>query len=318
MSSSRSGKIGFPATTATSGTHRGPDCVITQGEPKNPISPHSSLRSRVRWLVAVTESMDLGIRNRVAVVTAASRGMGRAIANALAAEGCKLAICSRDAAAISATAQAIRDAHGVSVVERSVDVTDIAALEAFVADARTALGPVSIAVANAGGPPGGRFADFGADDWKDAFQLNFLSSWALIRAVLPDMQSQRWGRVVTLTSTSVRQPIEGLILSNGVRAAVVGMLKTLAAEYGAENILFNNVGPGLIATDRLLSIAQKRADQAGVTRDEMIERLASQTALRRVGQPEEFAAAVAFLCSEKASYVTGTSTMVDGGLVKAV
>lgn len=262
--------------------------------------------------------MDLGIRNRVAVVTAASRGMGRAIANALAAEGCNLAICSRDAAAISATAQAIRDAHGVSVFERSVDVTDIAALEAFVADARTALGAVSIAVANAGGPPGGRFEDFGADAWKDAFQLNFLSSWALIRAVLPDMQSQRWGRVVTLTSTSVRQPIEGLILSNGVRAAVVGMLKTLAAEYGAENILFNNVGPGLIATDRLLSIAQKRADQAGVTRDQVIERLASQTALRRVGQPEEFAAAVAFLCSEKASYMTGTSTMVDGGLVKAV
>lgn len=262
--------------------------------------------------------MDLGIRNRVAVVTAASRGMGRAIANALAAEGCNLAICSRDAAAISSTAQAIRDAHAVSAFERSVDVTDIAALEAFVADARTTLGPVSIAVANAGGPPGGRFEDFGADAWKDAFQLNFLSSWALIRAVLPDMQSQRWGRVVTLTSTSVRQPIEGLILSNGVRAAVVGMLKTLAAEYGAENILFNNVGPGLIATDRLLSIAQKRADQAGVTRDQMIERLASQTALRRVGQPEEFAAAVAFLCSEKASYMTGTSTMVDGGLVKAV
>ena len=124
--------------------------------------------------------------------------------------------------------------------------------------------------------------------------------------------------MVTLTSTSVRQPIEGLILSNGVRAAVVGMLKTLAAEYGPDNILFNNVGPGLIATDRLLSIAQRRADEAGIGLDAMIERLASQTALRRVGRPEEFAAAVAFLCSEKASYVTGTSTMIDGGLVKGV
>ena len=132
------------------------------------------------------------------------------------------------------------------------------------------------------------------------------------------MRAQRWGRVVTLTSTSVRQPIEGLILSNGVRAAVVGMLKTLAAEYGPDNVLFNNAGPGLVATDRLLSIAQRRADQAGIGRDEMVERLASQTALRRVGRPEEFAAAVAFLCSEKASYVTGTSTMIDGGLVKAV
>jgi 3-oxoacyl-[acyl-carrier protein] reductase len=262
--------------------------------------------------------MDLGIRDRAAVVAAASRGMGRAIAEALAAEGCKLAICSRDEQAIAAAAGAIRNKYGVEVFHGSVDVSDTEALQAFVADARAAVGPFSIAVANAGGPPGGRFEDFGADDWIAAFRLNFLSSWALIRSVLPDMRAQRWGRVVTLTSTSVRQPIEGLILSNGVRAAVVGMLKTLAAEYGPENILFNNAGPGLIATDRLLSIAQRRADLAGISREEMIQRLASQTALRRVGKPEEFAAVVAFLCSEQASYVTGTSTMIDGGLVKAV
>ena len=251
-------------------------------------------------------------------MTAASRGMGRAIAEALAAEGCKLAICSRDAKAIASTAEAIRSAHGVDVFQQSVDVSHGDSLLAFVADARAALGPISIAVANAGGPPAGRFEDFDAEDWTAAFRLNFLSAWALIRAVLPDMRAQRWGRVVTLTSTSVRQPIEGLILSNGVRAAVIGMLKTLAAEYGPDNILFNNVGPGLIATERLLSIAQRRADDAGVSRDEMIGRLASQTALGRVGQPVEFAAAVAFLCSERASYVTGTSTMIDGGLVKAV
>ena len=262
--------------------------------------------------------MDLGIRDRAAVVAAASRGMGRAIAEALAAEGCKLAICSRNEQAIAAAAGAIRNKYGVEVFHGSVDVSDTEALQAFVADARAAVGPFSIAVANAGGPPGGRFEDFGADDWIAAFRLNFLSSWALIRSVLPDMRAQRWGRVVTLTSTSVRQPIEGLILSNGVRAAVVGMLKTLAAEYGPENILFNNAGPGLIATDRLLSIAQRRADLAGISREEMIQRLASQTALRRVGKPEEFAAVVAFLCSEQASYVTGTSTMIDGGLVKAV
>ena len=262
--------------------------------------------------------MDLGIRDRAAVVAAASRGMGRAIAEALAAEGCKLAICSRNEQAIAETAGSIRDAHGVEVFHGSVDVRETDALQAFVADARAAIGPFSIAVANAGGPPGGRFEDFGADDWTAAFRLNFLSSWALIRAVLPDMRAQRWGRVVSLTSTSVRQPIEGLILSNGIRAAVVGMLKTLATEYGTDNILFNNVGPGLIATDRLLSIAQRRADLAGISREEMIDRLASQTALRRVGRPEEFAAVVAFLCSEQASYVTGTSTMIDGGLVKAV
>ena len=262
--------------------------------------------------------MDLGIRNRAAVVMAASRGMGRAIAEALAAEGCRLAICSRDPEAIGSTAAEICEAHSATVFHRAVDVSDTPAVGAFVDEARQELGPFSIAVANAGGPPGGRFEDFTADDWTAAFRLNFLSAWALIRAVLPDMRAQRWGRVVTLTSTSVRQPIEGLILSNGVRAAVVGMLKTLATEYGPDNILFNNAGPGLIATDRLLSIAQRRADQAGMDREAMIERLASQTALRRVGRPEEFAAVVAFLCSEKAGYVTGTSTMVDGGLVKGV
>lgn len=262
--------------------------------------------------------MDLGIRDRAAVVAASSRGMGRAIAEALAAEGCRLAICSRGSDAVERAAEEIRSAHGVRVFATPVDVSDTEAVGAFVERARAAVGPFSIAVANAGGPPAGRFADFGADDWTAAFRLNFLSAWALIRAVLPDMRAQRWGRVVTLTSTSVRQPIDSLILSNGVRAAVVGMLKTLAAEYGPDNILFNNVGPGLIGTDRLLSIAQRRADAAGVSREEMIDQLAGQAALGRIGLPEEFASVVAFLCSERASYVTGSSLMIDGGLVKGV
>jgi len=138
------------------------------------------------------------------------------------------------------------------------------------------------------------------------------------RTALVAAASGGMGRVVTLTSTSVRQPIDGMILSNGIRSAVVGMLKTLASEFGPENIIFNNVGPSLIAIDRLINIAQKRADAAGVTRDEMIAKLSEGPALKRVGQPEEFASVVAFLCSEKASYVTGTSLMIDGGLVKAV
>ncbi len=262
--------------------------------------------------------MDLGIRDRTALVAASSGGMGRAIANALAAEGCKIAVCSRDAGRIATAAEDIRNAHGVEVYHAAVDVSDLDAVETFVAGARAALGPIDILVTNAGGPPAGKFDDFDAGDWRRAFDLNFMSAWAMIRAVLPDMRKQRWGRVVTLTSTSVRQPIDGLILSNGVRAAVIGMLKTLSSEFGAENILFNNVGPGLIATDRLRGIARKRAAAAGVSEDEMIAKLAQGPALKRVGRPEEFAAVVVFLCSEKASYVTGTSLMVDGGLVKAV
>ena len=262
--------------------------------------------------------MDLGIRDRTALVAASSGGMGRAIANALAGEGCKVAVSSRDAGRIAETARAIGEAHGVEVYHAAADVSDLGAVESFVAGARGSLGPIYILVTNAGGPPAGNFDDFDADDWRKAFELNFMSAWAMIRAVLPDMRKRRWGRVVTLTSTSVRQPIDGLILSNGVRAAVAGMLKTLSAEFGAENILFNNVGPGLIATDRLLSIARKRAAAAGVSEDEMLEKLSQGPALKRVGRPEEFAAVAAFLCSEKASYVTGASLMIDGGLVKAV
>ena len=262
--------------------------------------------------------MDLGINDRAAIVTASSRGMGRAIAGALAAEGCRLAICSRNSDEIAAVAQEIHAEHGVEVFQSAVDVSDTTAVAEFVENSRKKLGPISIVVANAGGPPAGRFEDFEKEDWLSAFRLNFFSTWALIQACLEDMKRQEWGRVVTLTSTSVKQPIDGLILSNSVRASVLGMLKTLAAEYGPHNILFNNVGPGLINTDRLRSIAGRRAKAAGINREQMIEQLASQCALKRVGQPQEFADVVAFLCSERVSYVTGSSLMIDGGLVKTV
>lgn len=262
--------------------------------------------------------MDLGIQGRVAVVAAASRGIGRAVAEALAAEGAKVAICSRDQAAIEAAAVEIRSATGAEVYAASVDVTDYAAVKSFVAAARQKLGPVSICVANCGGPPRGNFADFSPADWKRAFELSFLSTLYLIRETLPDMQQQSWGRVAAITSMSVRQPIDGLILSNGVRAAVVGLLKSLANEYGRSNILFNNVGPGLTATERLLSVADGRAQAEGRSRDEIVDEMASETPLGRVGQPEELASAVAFLCSERAGYITGESLMVDGGLVKGI
>ncbi len=262
--------------------------------------------------------MDLGIKGRVAVVAAASRGIGRAIAEALAAEGVKVAVCSRDAAAIEAAAAEIRASTGAAVYAAAVDVTDYEAVKAFVADARAKLGPVSICVANCGGPPRGHFADFGPNDWKRAFELSFLSTLYLIRETLPDMEEQKWGRVVAITSIAVRQPIDGLILSNGVRAAVVGLLKSLANEYGRSNILFNNVGPGLTATDRLLSGAADRARAEGRPREKIVEEMAAGVPLGRIGRPEELAAAVAFLCSEKAGYITGESLMVDGGIVKGI
>jgi 3-oxoacyl-[acyl-carrier protein] reductase len=262
--------------------------------------------------------MDLGIRNRAALVAASSRGMGRAVADALAAEGAKVAMCSRDAAAIARAASEVREKHGAEVFEQAVDVTDPDQVATFVQGAREALGPVTICVANCGGPPMGKFEDFSLDDWRGAFELSFLSTLSLIRETLPDMKAAQWGRVVSITSVSVKQPIDGLILSNAIRGSVVGLMKSLANEYGKHNILFNNVGPGLTATERLLSNAGKRAQAEGRSREEILADMTAAAPLQRVAQPEEFASVVAFLCSEGASYVTGSSLMVDGGLVKSV
>ena len=262
--------------------------------------------------------MDLGIRNRVAVVAASSRGMGRAVAEALAAEGAKVAICARDAEAIAQTAAEIRKRYRAEVFEQAVDLTDSAQVESFVAGARETLGPVTICVANCGGPPMGKFEDFSLEDWRKAFELSFVSTLSLIRETLPDMKAAGWGRVVSIPSMSVKQPIDGLILSNSIRASVVGLMKSLANEYGPRNILFNNVGPGLTATERLLGNASKRAVVEGRSREDVLAAMTAEAPLRRVAQPEEFASVVAFLCSEAASYVTGSSLMVDGGLVKSV
>jgi 3-oxoacyl-[acyl-carrier protein] reductase len=262
--------------------------------------------------------MDLGIRSRVAVVAASSRGMGRAVAEALAAEGCNVAICSRDSDAIARTGAEIRQRHGVEVFAHAVEMTDPDQVASFVSGAREKLGPVTICVANCGGPPLGRFEDFSLDDWRRAFELSFVSTLSLIRETLPDMKAAGWGRVVSITSTSVKQPIDGLILSNAIRGSVVGLMKSLAGEYGKHNILFNNVGPGLTATERLLTNAGKRAAAEGRSREEVLASMTAAAPLGRVAQPEEFASVVAFLCSEGASYVTGSSVMVDGGLVKSV
>ena len=262
--------------------------------------------------------MDLGIRDRTAIVAAASRGLGRAVAEALAAEGARVALCSRQAAAAERAAEEIRAQHGGETFGAAVDVTDQAAVEHFVGEVRSRFGPVEICVANCGGPPGGTFEDFGPEDWKRAFELSFLSTLYLIRAVLPGMKERGWGRVVTITSVSVRQPLDGLILSNAIRASVVGLIKSLANEFGRYGVLFNNLGPGLTATERLMGLAGRRAEQAGKTLDETIEQMASGAALNRVAQPEEFAAAAAFLCSERASYITGQTLLVDGGLSKGI
>ena len=262
--------------------------------------------------------MDLGIKGRVAFVAASSKGLGLSVAESLATEGVNLAVCARGEEALTASAQRIRDNFGVEVLDRALDVTDFEAVTKFMNETRNRFGTIDICVTNAGGPPGGTFEDFSLDDWRKAFELSFLSTLHMIREVLPGMRKQRWGRVVTVTSMSVKQTVDNLILSNAIRASVVGLMKSLVREYGSDNVLFNNVCPGAHATDRLLNMANLRAEKQGVSADEVIAGMSREVPLRRVGRPEEFGPLVAFLCSDKASYITGTSVPIDGGQVRGV
>jgi 3-oxoacyl-[acyl-carrier protein] reductase len=262
--------------------------------------------------------MDLGLKDRVALVAASSTGLGRAVALGLAREGAKLAMCARTQSTLATAAEEIRRETGVDVLARAVDVTVYDEVRAFVAETAAHFGRLDICVANAGGPPSKSFAETSVDDWHGAAELNLMSTVYLAKEALPLMQQRRWGRFIAITSVTVKQPVEGLILSNAVRAGVVGLIKTLSNEYGPYNVLVNNVCPGFTATARLGSLAETLAAKAGVSPRDIEQRWASQAPLGRVGQPEEFANLVVFLASERASYITGTSIAVDGGVVKGL
>lgn len=262
--------------------------------------------------------MELGIRGKVAVVAAASQGIGKAIARALAEEGARVAICARTKATLEAAADEIARATGAEIFSMPVDVTVADQVHEFVQRVQERWGTVHISVTNAGGPPAKNFLSLTIEEWQAAVALNLMSTLYFVREVIPLMQQQRWGRLITITSVAVKQPIDGLILSNTVRAGVVGLVKSLANEFGKDNITVNNVCPGYTATKRLKELAGVQALAAGITAQELFARWGQQIPLGRIGTPEELAALVAFLASEKASYITGTSIAVDGGYVKGV
>jgi 3-oxoacyl-[acyl-carrier protein] reductase len=262
--------------------------------------------------------MDLGLKDRVAIVAASSQGLGKAVAMGLAQEGAKVALCARGDAALQATATEIRAATGADVLARAFDVTAYDEVRRFVAETAERFGYVDICVANAGGPPSKSFAETSIGDWQLAVNLNLMSTVYFAKETLPLMQARRWGRFIAITSMTVKQPVEGLILSNAVRSGVSGLIKTLANEYGPYNVLVNSVCPGYTATARLLSLGRTLAVKEGVPESEIEDRWARQAPLRRVGQPEEFANMVVFLASERASYITGVSIAVDGGVVKGI
>jgi 3-oxoacyl-[acyl-carrier protein] reductase len=256
--------------------------------------------------------MDLGLKGKSAIVTAASKGMGRACAMALAAEGARVLMCARTEHELLAAADEVRARTGAEVVAMPADVTRADDVKALVARAVEAFGGVDILIANAGGPPRGHLHEMTDEQWYGAFEVAILSVVRLIREVLPWMRARRWGRILTIQSVSVKQPVEGLLLSNAVRPGALGLAKTLAPELGKDNITINVLCPGKIMTDRFLGGAK----QAGLPADEYARRAAHDVPLQRIGTPEEFASVAVFLASERASYVTGVALQVDGGLVR--
>ena len=262
--------------------------------------------------------MDLGIKDRVALVAAGSKGIGFAAALELAREGARVFLCSRDEAHASQAAQRIHDETGAAVAGVGADVTDDQAVQRFVSLARARAGRVDILITNAGGPPASSFADAQLETFRRAFELNALSAIRLAKLVLPGMRAQRWGRIVNITSVSAKQPIDGLLFSNTVRAALTGWAKTVSNEVAADNVTVNNVAPGYTLTERQKELARSRSLALGKSKEEIIGSWATQGPMGRIGRPEEIAAAVAFLASERASYITGVTLQVDGGWVRGL
>lgn len=257
--------------------------------------------------------MDLGLKNKVVLVTAASQGMGKAAARGFAAEGARVAICARRLDELQAAAREIEEETGGQVLPLAADLTRTGDIERLLADTVAHYGGLHVLVTNAGGPPAGYFADFSDEDWQRAVNLLLLSVVRLIRAALPHLRRSGWGRIINIASISVKQPLDNLLLSNAIRPGVIGLAKTLSRQIAAEGITVNNVCPSYVLTERVRELAEERSRAQGISLDEAIAQFAQGVPAGRIGRPEEVADLIVFLASERAGYINGTSIQIDGG-----
>jgi 3-oxoacyl-[acyl-carrier protein] reductase len=262
--------------------------------------------------------MDLQLKDKVAVIMAASKGLGAATARVFAEEGAKVVISARNADELNATADSIRKDTGAIVLPIVSDSSKVSDIENLISTTHKTFGRIDALVSNAGGPPSGKFADFSDSDWQAAFELINLRAVRPARLVIPIMRAQGGGSITFIESASVKNALDGLILSNSLRMAVVGMAKTLSHEVGADNIRVNVLCPGFTATDRVLNLAKAESARTGESIDDIIKKRGSACPLKRVGKPDEFGRACAFIASPAASYITGASLMVDGGLSRVM
>jgi 3-oxoacyl-[acyl-carrier protein] reductase len=262
--------------------------------------------------------MDLGLKGKRALVAAASHGLGKAAAMELAREGASVTVCSRDYAAIEKAAEEIRTDTGAEVLPVVADITQVSEIEKLVSHAMGRFGGIDILVTNAGGPPATTFSTTAPDAWQKAFDLTLMSAINLCRAVVPQMRQRQWGRIILISSLTVKQPAGNLLLSNVIRMAISGLSKSLSNEYAADNVLVNSVLPGYTLTERLAELSEAQAKARGVPQDQIITEWVQQIPMRRLGKPEELAALIAFLASEQAGYITGTAIQVDGGYIRGI
>jgi 3-oxoacyl-[acyl-carrier protein] reductase len=262
--------------------------------------------------------MDLGLRGKVALVAAASKGLGRAIAEELAAEGASVVMCARGKEALDEAVESIRAAHGADVIGIAADVSRPEDVSRVAAAAIERFSRVDILVTNAGGPPSAMFESITPAMWDDAVRVTLLSAVNLCREVVPGMRERKWGRIINVTSITVRQPVEGLMLSNSLRAGVTGFAKTLSNEVAADGITVNCILPGHTRTQRAIDLTKANAARQGIPAEEVVKKREAEIPMRRMGEPREFAALAVFLASERASYITGTSIQVDGGWIKGL